>query len=120
MAKNQITGRAIINWNGKRLRSENGATLNPGGASREAKTGGGQVHGYMESDVPPSMECTVFHDKSLSLRELSDITDATVTFETDTGSQYILRDAWTTEPVALDTGNGTVGLKMEAISCDEV
>lgn len=116
----KITGRAIITIDGKRLKSESGATLNPGGANRSSMVGGGQVHGFQEEDVAPSLECSVYHNKDTSLRELSDITGATVLFETDTGNQYILRDAWTTEPVSLNASEGTVGLNMEAISCDEV
>lgn len=116
----KITGRAIITVDGKRLKSESGATLNPGGSNRSSVMGGGEVHGYQEEDVAPSLECTVFHNKETSLRELSDITGATVLFETDTGAQYILRDAFTTEPASLSSSDGTVGLKMEAIACDEV
>ena len=118
--KNQITGRAKIKVDGKSLSSESGATLNPGGSNRPPKTGGGKVHGYSEEDVAPSLECVIFHKKDTSIIELSDITGATVTFDTDTGVQFILRDAWTSEPAALDTANGTVALKMNAISCDQV
>lgn len=120
MSKNKITGRAFITYDGKRLKTESGATLNPGGSNRSSVMGGGEVHGFQEEDVAPSMECNVFHNKETSLRELSDITDATVLFETDTGRQYILRDAFTTEPCTLNAGDGTVPLKMEAIACDEV
>ena len=120
MSKKKITGRAIITVDGKRLKTDNGATLNPGGANRKSVAGGGEVHGYQEEDVAPSMECSVFHNSELSLRELSDITSATVLFETDTGAQYILREAWTTEPASLTGQDGTVSLKMEAIACDEV
>lgn len=120
MSKNKITGRAIIHVDGERLQTENGATLNPGGSNRTSMVGGGEVHGFQEEDVAPSMECSVRHKKGVSLRQLSDITDATVLFETDTGEQYILRDAFTTEPASLNAGDGTVALKMEAIACDEV
>ncbi len=119
-SKNQITGRATITVDGKRFKSDSGATLNPGGASRSSVVGGGEVHGFQEEDVAPSMECSLFHNAELSLRALSDITSATVLFETDTGKQFMLREAWTTEPATLNSKDGTVPLKMEAISCDEV
>lgn len=118
--KNQIMGRATITVDGKKLNTENGATLNLGGSNRSPKMGGGVVHGYMEEDVPPSMECNVIKRKDVSARELSDIVDATVLFDGDDGSQYILRDAFTTEPVTINSGDGTVPLKMSAISVDEV
>lgn len=116
----KITGRATITVDGKRFKTDKGATLNPGGANRTAIVGGGGVHGYQEEDVAPSIECTVYHHKDVSLRELSDITGATVLFETDTGKQWILRDAWTSEPAALNAGDGTISLRMEAMACDEV
>jgi len=116
----KITGRAIITVDGKRFKTDSGATLNIGGSNRKAVVGGGEVHGYQEEDVAPSMECTVFHNQELSLRELSDITGATVLFETDTGAQFVLRDAWTSEPASLNSKDGSVSLKMEAIACDEV
>jgi hypothetical protein len=116
----KFTGRATIVVDGKRLKADSGATLNVGGSNRTAVMGGGEVHGYREEDVVPSMECTVNHNKDLSLRELSDITGATVLFETDSGAQFVLREAWTTEPASLNSKDGTVSLKMEAIACDEV
>lgn len=116
----QITGKAIIRVDGEEMRTEDGATLNIGGSSRSSKMGGGKNHGYQEEDVPCSMECNIYHEKDLSLRWLSDITGATVMFETDTGSEFVLRDAFTTEPAVLDSKAGTVPLKMEALACDEV
>jgi len=115
----QITGRATIRVNGKVLKTENGATLNPGGSNRKGNPGGGTNHGYQEEDVIPSLECSVFHMKDTSLRELSDITDATIMFETDTGVKFTLREAYVTEPAVLDAGSGMVPLKFEAIGCDE-
>lgn len=115
----QITGKAVIRVDGKELRTLDGATLNPGGVSREAMKGGGKVHGFKETDVEPTMECKVAHTADLSLKELGDITNATVIFECDTGRRYVLREAWTTEPPALDAGAGSVDLKMAAIECDE-
>lgn len=116
----KITGKATIRVDGKELRTEDGASLNIGGQNRKSITAGGKHHGFQEEDVPCSLECNVYHDADLSLRWLSDITGATVMFETDTGKQFIVRDAFTTEPAVLDSKAGTVPLKMEAANCDEV
>jgi len=116
----KITGKAIITVDGLQYRTDSGATLNPGGNNRSSVMGGGKVHGYQEEDVAPSMECTVYHTKDVSLRQLSDITDATVMFETDTKKVFVLRNAFVTEPASLNSKDGTIGLKFEAESCDEV
>ena len=115
----QVTGRAIIRVNGRELRTLDGATLNPGGVTREAMKGGGKVHGYREEDVEPTMSCKVAHTAETSLKELADIVDATVIFETDTGRRFIMREAWTSEPPELDADAGAVSLAMAAIAYDE-
>jgi len=116
----KITGKAIIKEDGEEWRTEDGATYNPGGQNRTSKMGGGKHHGYQEEDVPPSLECSVFHTKDISVRRLSDITDATIMFESDNGVTYVLRGAFTTEPVAVDSKAGTCAMKMEALSSDEL
>jgi len=115
----QVTGKAIIRVDGEELRSLDGATLNPGGQSREAVKGGGKIHGYKESDMEPTVECKIAHTKDVSLKKLGAITDATVIFETDTGKRFVLRNAWVSEPPALDATAGSVDLKWAAIECDE-
>ena len=42
----QLTGKAIIRVDGQEWRCEDGASLDVGGVKREAKAGGGKVHGY--------------------------------------------------------------------------
>lgn len=116
----RITGKAIIKVDGEEYRTEDGATLNPGGQNRTGKMGGGKHHGYSEEDVPPSMECSIFHTKDTSLSALSNITGATVIFETDSGATYVLRDAFVTEPVTLNSKEGTCPMKMEAESFDDI
>lgn len=114
-----VTGRAIIRVDGKELRTLDGATLNPGGVSRQAVKGGGKIHGYKEEDMEPTVECKVAHTPDVSLKELGNITDATVIFETDNGKRHVLRNAWTAEPPSLDSSAGAVDLKFAAIECDE-
>ena len=41
----QITGKAVIRVDGEEWRTEDGAKLNPGGVTREAKVGGGKDQG---------------------------------------------------------------------------
>jgi len=116
----QITGKATIRVDGQVLRTLDDATINPGGQNRTAKKGGGKIHGYSEEDVEPSMECKIAHTKDLSLKWLSGLTNATIDFETDTGMQFLLRQAWTSEPAVLNAKEGEVDLKMGAMECDEI
>ena len=115
----QLTGKAIIRVDGEVLAAENGATLNPGGVSRDPERHGGDTY-YTEQEVPPSLEASVLHTKDTNIIALSNITGATVHFEADTGQQFILRGAFTTEPAALDASSGKVNLSMSARSVDKV
>jgi len=115
----KLTGKATIRTDGNVLATENGATLNVGGIQRQGERHGGRSY-YKEEEANPSMECMVLHGKDTDIIALSDITGATVEFETDTGQTFILRGAFTTESMALDTGTGKSALKMEADSVDRV
>ncbi len=115
----QITGRAFIKHNGKLLRSKAGAKLNLGGVQRNTVKGDTGVHGFSEETAEPSIECTISHGADTSLSELADITDASITFETDTGKVYILRNAWVESPPELTAGEGEVPLRFVGISCEE-
>lgn len=115
----QITGRATIRWDGEVLRTDNESTANPTGTEREAVTGGGQVHGFRESDVAPTLSLNVVDDGKMSIKALGDITNATVLFETDTGRRLVFRGAFTTNQPELNVSGGTISVEMSAIEVDE-
>lgn len=116
----QLTGKAVIRVDGKEWRCEDGASLDVGGVKREAKAGGGKVHGYTEETAAPELECKVFHAKDTDLTAFNTITDATVLFETDTGDRYVLRNAFVLEPGKLEAKDGTVSVKFSGMSCERL
>lgn len=115
----QVTGICYVRINGKLLRSKEGAKLdNIGGKTRETVVGH-SVYGYTETVVAPSVEATLADTKDLKLKEIAAITDATITFETDTGKQYVLSHAWCENAVSLTAG-GDVEVKFTAMNCEEM
>jgi hypothetical protein len=115
---NQVTGRAYIRFDGVLLASREGAKLNWGGVKREPVVGN-DVHGFAESVDTPELECNISHKSDTSLQTLANITDATITFECDTGPVYTLRHAWIAEPPKLTAKDGEVSLKFNAQTCEE-
>lgn len=116
----QVLGRATIKYDGKALRSDKGAKINVGGVSRKVIEGD-QVHGFAEETKAPFIECEVNLAKGESLVELGKITDATVTFEADTGQTWVLKDAWVEDPPEATAGDGgKVKLKFVGMSCEEM
>lgn len=116
----QITGKAIIRVDGQQWRTEDGATLDVGGVKRTPKVGGGSVYGYSEETAPPELECKVYHTKDTDVTAINKITNATVTFESDTGDAYVLREAFVLEPGKLEAKDGAIAVKMSGITCQRV
>lgn len=116
----QITGKATIHVDGEEWRTEDGAKLDIGGVTREAKVGGGKVHGFAEKTKAPELDCNVYHTRDTDLTAINAIKDATVIYESDTGDNYVLRNAFVTEQAELDAENGTINVKFSAISCERM
>lgn len=114
----QVTGRAIITAAGKRLATREGATLRPSTISRQGEVADTGVVGYSEKTEIPEIECTIVHTADVSLKEIEDITNATITFDTDTGKSFVLSEAWCTG--ALSLSKGEVSARFQAIDCKEV
>lgn len=115
----QVTGRVYITIAGKLLRSKEGAKLNNIGAVERTPVVGHEVYGFSEKVVPPSVECTLADTADLKIKEIHAITNATLTFETDTGKTYILREAWCESAINLTAGEGDVECKFTAVACEE-
>ncbi|WP_299733988.1 phage tail tube protein [uncultured Endozoicomonas sp.] len=113
----KITGKAVIRVDGQELRSLDGATLNVGGVTREAKQGSSKIWGYTEKPTAPEMSCKVAHTADTDLIALGNITNATIDFETDTGDRYIIVDGWVVDPPSLDSSSGDVDLKFSGVEC---
>ena len=116
----QLTGRATITWNGRSLDTKNGASLDPGGITRESQTGDQSIH-FTEKLRPAMVKCEANWTGDLSLVELNDIRDATIQFQCDTGAVYVIRQAWRTgEMEAKAAQDGGIPLTFEGPEAEEV
>lgn len=113
----QVTGRVFVALNGQRIRSKEGASLETGGAEREAQTSDAGVDGFSEKTAVPRVECKVNHTAETSLKSFQDFKDGTLTFETDTGKVFTLIDAWCAKPPKMTKGE--IELVFEAKECLE-
>lgn len=113
----QVTGKVYITIGGQRLRSKEGAKLNIGGIAREPAISDAGVDGYMERHVVCQVDCAVHHTADISLKELQNFRDNTLTFETDTGRIFTLKDAWCASPPEMTKGE--ISLMFNAGECIE-
>ena len=117
----QITGRAFIKSNGTLLRSMAGAKLRLGNIERSTVKADTGVVGYTEAPGEPGVDCTLSHAADTSMEALAAIKDASITFETDTGKTYILRNAWLANGLELTANeNGDLPLVFNGLTCEEL
>lgn len=119
MAAGKRFGIAFIKVNGALLETMKGASLDPGGKVRTPVVGANQVLGFTEELREATVECEVSLGVGMSLIELGNIADATITFECDTGQVYTVAHASTAEP-AKATAGGTVPLKLFGQPAEEM
>jgi hypothetical protein len=108
----KIIGRAYIRLNGETIDSQNGATLNPGGFTREAVNSDSGYAGYTEKHVNAEISCSVVVTDETDIVKLGAITEATVTFEAGNGAVYVIRRGTVAEPPEYNSGDGTASLKI--------
>jgi len=97
----QHHGRATITYNGKRLSTREGATLNLGGVARTPEALDDGTVGYSEATAAPELNCTVPLKQDLDIEELRNLTGANVVFESDTGKGWVIRDGFTVDAVSV-------------------
>lgn len=114
-------GKAFIKVDGTCLPSLPGAKLDIGGNERTTVVGATTVQGYFETPKPSKLECEVSVGKETKLAEMRDWDNVTVSFECDTGQQYIIQGAWLTNtPEMTASEGGKVPLTFEGPPAEEM
>ncbi|GCL64314.1 phage tail tube protein [Pseudaquabacterium pictum] len=102
----KVHSQAYIKTDGKLLQTLDGAKLDKGGVERSPVMGSTGLHGYSEVKKPGMLTCEISLAQGTSLAEIEKITDATVTYEADTGQTYVIRHAFVTKTLTVQAGEG--------------
>jgi len=90
-----------------RLPTKEGATINMGNMKREAVMGDEGVLGYSEAyDSAPSIKVTISHAKDTDEDKIKNFAGENLTYNTNSGKSYTLKDAWTADPLELSVKDG--------------
>lgn len=112
---------AYIKVDGAMLPTMPGAKLDLGGVVRASVIGDNAILGFSETKKPSMLECEISLGAGMSLAALQGITDATITYEADTGQTYVVRSAFVTETLNVTAGEGgKVALKFEGQPAEEM
>lgn len=102
----QVTGTIVIRKNGRSLLAKSDATMSLGGKERTDQYADHGLVGYAEKPIAASISGKGVHHAGVSLQDIMDTVDATMSFETDTGVTYTIRNAFATKPPELTGGEG--------------
>lgn len=104
----QILGGVTIRNNGTRMKTKDGAQLNPGGYTNTSHIGNGKVWGSSKKFQQPTMQVTIAADEDVDVIEINAITGATLTWEGDNGVDYMMTGAEPQEPFVLNSDTGEI------------
>lgn len=94
--------------------------ISPTKTKKEGIAGQDGVHGFKEMPVVPSMEGDISVSNAVDLKRLDEAVDITATAELANGHVYVGVGGWRADVSQIETEEGSVGVKLEFMSVDQV
>lgn len=120
MAARAIAGTAYIKVDGAQYALRGNLTVSIASVEREGIAGQDGTHGFKEMPRVPFIQCDVSDGADVSIKDITDMKDVTVTAELINGKSYVLRNAWVADAVEIDSAEGQMTIKWEGMSGDEI
>lgn len=120
MANKMIAGTAYIKVDGKQYTLGGSLNVSINEFTREGLAGLSGTAGYKETPHVQSIEGEFYTTNEFSVKELSNIKNATITAELANGKTYILSEAWQSGDIEVDAAGGTCTIKFEGMRGREI
>jgi hypothetical protein len=120
MANNRIAGVAYVFVDGRQYPLRGNLTVSIDTIEREGVAGMDGVHGFIEKPRVPFIEGDFSDIGQLSLIQLQNMVDVTVTAELANGKVYVLRNAWTSTAREFKAAEGQATVKWEGMAAEEL
>lgn len=121
MANNRISGVAFLKADGRQIAISGKWTSNLAlGGKREGIAGQDGVHGYKEMPTVPKIKGDGCYTRDTSIEALRNIDDATITLELANGAVHILRNAWCSDEIEVNSEDASFGLTFEGLQGEEL
>lgn len=120
MAARRIAGVAYVYIDGQQYPLRGNLTVSIDTIEREGVPGQDGIHGYIERPRVPWIEGDFSDLNALSLEQLQDMDDVTVTAELANGKMYVLRNAWTSTAREFNAADGQATVRWEGYSSEEI
>jgi len=120
MASRRIAGVAYVFVDGRQYPLRGNLTVSIDTIEREGVAGMDGVHGFIEKPRVPFIEGDFSDIGQLSLIQLQNMVDVTVTAELANGKVYVLRNAWTSTAREFKAAEGQATVKWEGMAAEEL
>lgn len=95
-------------------------TYNFGIPKRDALVGADRIHGYKEVPQVPFVEGEITDREGLDVKAFQNLTDTTVTLELANGKTGVWRNAWYASEGNVQTEEGNIAIRFEALEAEEI
>jgi hypothetical protein len=116
----RVAGVSYVRVDGNQYALRGNLTVSIGDAEREGIPGQDAVHGFIERKRMPFIEGDFSDIGGLSIEALNRMTNVTVQAELANGKRYVLRNAWTSTALELNTADGQTTVRWEGMRGEEL
>lgn len=120
MAGNKRAGILYFKRNGTVLDAKGNFTYNLGRVKRDAIVGADRVHGFKEVPQVPRIEGEITDKGDLSIADILNAEDDTITLEIRNGKTVVLKEAWFAGEGDIGTEEANIAVLFQGISCEEI
>jgi len=120
--KQLIGGTIFFKIDGDIYKAKGGFKYGAGKPEREAVVGVDGVHGYTEKPTAPFIEGELTDHGDLSIDDLANITESTITIDLANGKTFVLKQAWNCnkDGLSVEADDGKIGVRFEGMQGEEV
>ena len=118
--KNRVAGQSKIRIDGDLLDTDGSSTLELGGPTRSAVNGDYQAGAFREMTAESKLETTILVKAGTRLTDLRQVDNATISFETDVGIQFVVRNAYVADVISFNSGEGKAKIVLQGPPAEQV
>jgi hypothetical protein len=116
----RVAGVAYLRVDGAQYSLRGNLTVSIDASEREGIPGQDGIHGYIERPRVPFIEGDFSDIGGLSIEALRRMSNVTVQAELANNKKYVLRNAWTSTAMELNTADGQVTVRWEGMRGEEL
>lgn len=116
---NAVGGLISVTVDGVRRLAKGNWRFNLGDTMKSGVMGADGPHGYRETPQQPFIEGEITVDEAMKLGDVTAIRNAEVILQ-HAGKTYVWREAWYAGEGTVETDEGNMGVRFEAIAAEEL